>query len=125
MYIVIHTESTTSVKENEARRLADVIWALPYAGKLTCIIVEKLKGERYCVVGDPPATKAASELPAPRRRVIDNPCDRCGFNVLSFSGDGDPLPQHSSERDCFRAACDAATEMAREEIRKALGGDKK
>lgn len=123
MYIVIHTESTTHVKENEARRLADVIWALPYAGKVTCIIVEKAGGERYCVVGDPPPVKRAP-YEVPKRKRIDNPCDRCGFNVVSFSRDGDPLPQHSTERDCFRAACDAATETAREEIKRALGGGK-
>jgi len=108
MYIVIHTESTTHLKEREARRLADQIWALPLAGKASYIVVEKLGGERYCVVGDPPR-----ETPTPKRKQIDNPCDRCGFNVAQVDRHDDPLPQHSTERDCFRATYEAAVEEAK------------
>lgn len=56
----------------------------------------------------------------PKKR-IENPCERCGFDVFVVDRHGDPLPQHTHERDCFRAAYAAAVEEAREEIDKHVG----
>lgn len=54
------------------------------------------------------------------RRRVENPCERCGFNVTSADRHGDPLPQHTYERDCFRAVYEAAVEEAKAEITKAM-----
>lgn len=112
MYIVIHTEATRAKSDRRARHLADAIWALPLAAGASCVIVEHSDGSRYCVVGDPLEMRRAPASPR-KKKQIDNPCDRCGFNVTSHNSQGDPLPQHSTERDCFRATCDAAVEEAK------------